>query len=93
MWYIYFLKSEKDNSIYIGRTNDIPRRIREHNGGHTSSLKSKRPLTLLGSIECSSLNEAIQLEKEYKKGYKREEIKRIFKKNGDVAEWSKAPRC
>ncbi len=78
MWCVYILKSEKDQSLYIGKTNNLNRRISEHNSGHTQSLKSKIPLTLLESIKCSSEPEARLLEKEYKKGYKREELRKKY---------------
>ena len=78
MYWVYFLKSEKDNSLYIGHTNDVSRRIAEHNRGQTQYLKSKRPLVLLQTIECESREAAIRLEKEWKKGYKREEIRRKY---------------
>jgi len=78
MFYVYVLKSEKDNSLYIGKTNDVYRRLTEHNSGHTSATKSKRPYLLLETLECQTLAEAINMEKEYKKGYKREEIRRKY---------------
>jgi len=78
MFYVYILKSEKDNSLYIGKTNNLERRLMEHNGGHTPSIKSKRPFILLERIICKDELEARKLEKEYKKGYKREEIKRKY---------------
>jgi len=78
MFYIYILKSLKDGGIYIGRTNDIGRRLSEHNAGHTQSLKNRRPLILLEKIECKNESDAIKLELEYKKGYKREEVKRRY---------------
>lgn len=90
MYYVYILKSEKDDSLYIGKTNDVKRRIAEHNYGHTSSTKSKGPFKLLEFIECATQAEAIRMEKECKKGYKREELR---KKYGEVAERSNAAHC
>ncbi|MFA7201629.1 MAG: GIY-YIG nuclease family protein [Candidatus Paceibacterota bacterium] len=78
MYFVYILKSEKDCGIYIGKTNNVSRRILEHNAGHTQSLKNRIPLTLLEYIECKTEEDARCLEKEYKKGYKREEIKRKY---------------
>ncbi|MBU4348327.1 GIY-YIG nuclease family protein [Patescibacteria group bacterium] len=75
MFYVYILKSKKDNSLYIGKTNNIERRIQEHNSGHTPSIRTKRPFILLEKIECDNEIEAHKIEKEYKKGYKREYIK------------------
>jgi len=78
MYYIYILKSTKDNGIYIGQTNNLERRIFEHNNGKVSSTKSRRPFEFLECIKCFSRGEAIIIEREYKKGYKREEIKRKY---------------
>jgi len=78
MFYVYILKSEKDGSLYIGKTNSVERRLAEHNYGHTPSIRAKRPYSLLESTTCASEKEARQMEKEYKKGYKREEIKRKY---------------
>lgn len=30
MYYVYFIRNERDNKNYIGYTNDLKRRIREH---------------------------------------------------------------
>ncbi len=32
-FYVYILKSEKDNKFYTGYTSDLKRRIDEHNSG------------------------------------------------------------
>ena len=78
MFTIYILKSLKDDNLYLGRTNNFERRFQEHNDGKVSSTKSRKPFVLLKRIETKTLVEAIALEKEYKKGYKREEIKKEF---------------
>ena len=78
MYFVYILKSLKDNHLYIGRTNDIKRRLAEHNRGAVSATKSRKPFILLKMIEAESEMESVHLEREYKKGYKREEIKREF---------------
>lgn len=78
MYYVYVLKSKKDNGLYIGKTNDVYRRLMEHNSGHTQSLSNRLPMMLLEVIKCKDELEARKIEKEYKKGYKREEIKRKY---------------
>lgn len=75
MYHVYFLKSEKDNSLYMGKTNDIKRRFYEHNSGKVQSTKSRVPLILLGYESYETEAEAIKMEKEWKKGYKREKLK------------------
>lgn len=46
MFYLYVLKSKKDNNIYIGSTNDLKRRLLEHNMGKVLSTKGRRPFEL-----------------------------------------------
>ncbi len=78
MFFIYFLLSQKDNGLYIGRTNNLERRMTEHVSGRVQSTKSRRPLILLGYKTCNDELASVKLEKEWKKGYKREELKKRF---------------
>ncbi len=47
MYYVYVLRSEKDNNLYIGSTSDLKRRLREHNSGKVASTKNRLPFKLL----------------------------------------------
>lgn len=47
MYYVYVLKSEKDDQLYIGYTNDLKRRLKEHNTGENRSTASRIPFELL----------------------------------------------
>ena len=47
MYYVYLLKSKKDDSIYIGYTNNLKRRLDEHNDGLSQFTKSRRPFELV----------------------------------------------
>jgi putative endonuclease len=47
MFYVYILKSKKDNEFYIGSTNDLKRRVVEHNKGCVKSTKIRRPFYLV----------------------------------------------
>jgi len=44
---VYLLKSKKDGKCYIGSTNDLKRRFKEHNSGKLFSTKNRRPLILI----------------------------------------------
>ncbi len=46
MFYVYVLKSEKDGNLYIGSTNDLQKRFKEHNEGKIQSTKSRKPFCL-----------------------------------------------
>ncbi len=47
MFYVYVLKSRKDDNLYIGSTNDLKRRILENNEGKVFSTKLRKPLILI----------------------------------------------
>ncbi len=47
MFYVYVLKSQKDEELYIGSTKDLKRRIREHQTGQSFSTKFRRPFELI----------------------------------------------
>jgi len=47
MFYVYILKSFKDNNLYIGSTNDLKKRFKQHNEGKVFSTKSRRPLQII----------------------------------------------
>ena len=47
MYYVYLIKSVKDKNLYIGSTNDIHRRLCEHNNGLVYSTKSRIPFELV----------------------------------------------
>lgn len=47
MFYVYVLKSSKNGDVYIGRTDDLKKRIKYHNGGFASATKPNRPWKLV----------------------------------------------
>ena len=47
MFYVYVLKSKKDGKCYIGSTNDLRKRFKDHNSGKVLSTKERYPLTLI----------------------------------------------
>ncbi len=46
MYYLYVLKSAVDDKLYIGSTNDLRRRLLEHNNGKVRSTKARAPFEL-----------------------------------------------
>jgi len=47
MYYVYILKSNKDDNLYIGYTNDLRMRLKEHNTSFSKATKSRLPLKLV----------------------------------------------
>jgi putative endonuclease len=76
MYYVYVLKSLRDNKLYIGQTKDLKRRILEHNSCQVESTKSRTPLRLLYYEACNVLEDAIAREKALKRGFGRAYLKR-----------------
>jgi len=68
MWYVYVLQSKQNQRIYVGSTNDINRRFREHNCGWSISTKSGCPWNILSVIVLSTEEKARCLEKYFKTG-------------------------
>lgn len=64
---VYIIKSKKDGRYYIGSSNDISRRLYEHNhaaGGKYSSLHG--PWELVWSRECATIEGARNEERRIK---------------------------
>jgi putative endonuclease len=70
---VYILRSNKNGRYYVGSTDDMERRLIEHNNGRVLSTKNTRPFQLKAYICCSSLSEAKSCEYRLKK-YKRKDI-------------------
>jgi len=47
MFYVYILKSLKDNNLYIGSTNNLSRRLKDHNEGRVFSTKGRVPFEII----------------------------------------------
>jgi putative endonuclease len=67
MYVTYILFSYKINKFYTGQTQNLSRRLEEHNRGKTPFLASGIPWILLFSKEFSSRSEAVSLENFIKK--------------------------
>ncbi|NIP32922.1 GIY-YIG nuclease family protein [Candidatus Saccharibacteria bacterium] len=70
MYYFYILKSLKDGKLYKGFTNNLRRRLDEHNAGSSKSTKSRRPFKLMYYEAFSSKEDAMRREKQMKLGAK-----------------------
>ena len=75
MYYVYILKSEKDNRLYVGKTKDLRRRFSEHNSGKVISTKNRRPFELLFYEAFKNKTDAGKDELFFKSGYGREVVK------------------
>jgi predicted GIY-YIG superfamily endonuclease len=47
MYYVYILKSLKDESLYFGSTENLKKRLDEHSTGKSIYSATKKPYTLI----------------------------------------------
>lgn len=73
MIYVYVLKSLKSGRFYVGQTNNLVRRLDEHNSGHTKSLAEKGPFKFVYVEEFEDRILAVRRERFLKSGKGREE--------------------
>ena len=66
MYYTYVLHSLKDRKFYIGFTQDLKRRLEEHEKGLVESTKHRRPLKLIYYEACLDRSDATHREKYFK---------------------------
>jgi putative endonuclease len=62
-WNVYILKSLIGQKLYIGCTNNLNRRIREHNAGHNTSTRLRAPFELIYTETYTDQTAAYQREK------------------------------
>jgi putative endonuclease len=67
MFYVYILYSKKLQKFYTGQTENIKKRIEEHNRGKTAFNKKGLPWELIYQKEYNTRSEAMQHEKRIKK--------------------------
>jgi putative endonuclease len=77
-WFVYALRSVRDNNLYIGISQNPEKRVITHNKGKTESTRNRRPFVLVYKESCNSLNEAREKEKFYKSGCGREVLKKLI---------------
>lgn len=84
LYFVYILQCA-DNSYYTGVTNNVERRINEHNSGDDKSAYTykRRPVTLVWQESYNDIHQAITKEKQIK-GWNRKKKEALI--NGDFDE-------
>jgi putative endonuclease len=72
MYYVYVLYSERLARYYVGSTDNLEKRLLEHNSRKNKYTRVGTPWILVRHFECASRSEAMRLENTIKKrGIKR----------------------
>ena len=79
MYFVYILLSEKDKRTYVGYSDDVARRLTQHNAGQVTATKHRRPLHIFHLEEFHTMKEAKVRELWWKSGSGRNELKKLFK--------------
>ncbi|KKW17102.1 MAG: GIY-YIG catalytic domain protein [Parcubacteria group bacterium GW2011_GWA1_50_14] len=89
MFYNYILQSLRNGELYTGFSNDLKRRLQEHNQGLNFSTKRYRPWKLIYYEACLDKGDAVRREGYLKKTQGMRLIKRrlkeyLYKKYGKI---------
>jgi len=90
LFYVYILKCS-DDSFYIGITNDIKRRLEEHNSDKNIFAYTfiRKPLELVWVEQFTTPNEAISKEKQLKGWSRKKKLALINKDWEQLIDFSK----
>ena len=78
MYFAYVLRSIKNGRFYYGSTNNLERRLKEHNSGESKYTRHTRPFELVYFEEFEILKEARKREMFFKSGKGRKFIKDLI---------------
>ena len=73
MYYAYVLKSELHGTRYVGSTDNVSRRLGEHNAGRCRYTSGRRPWKLISQEDFKTRAEAMKRE--------------VFLKSGQGRKW------
>jgi len=79
MFFVYALKSEVKDYIYVGLTDNIERRFSQHNLGYERTTKPYKPYSLILTESYQTRQEARNREKYLKSGVGKEFLRSIKK--------------
>ncbi len=74
MYIVYAIASVSRKYVYVGLTNNLERRLSEHNSGYNKTTRPYRPFKLLYSEQCSDRKTARIREKYFKSGIGKERL-------------------
>ncbi len=77
MFYVYALKSLARSYIYVGLTDNLARRIEQHQAGHSKTTRPYRPFEVIYTETQPTRMLARQREKYLKSGAGKEFLKTI----------------
>ena len=78
MFFVYVISSRARKYIYVGLTNELTRRVNQHNNGKERTTKPYAPFDLIYFEEFKTRIEAREREKKLKSGFGKECLREKF---------------
>ncbi len=79
IWYTYVLYNKKLNKFYIGSTNNLKRRIKEHQNSKTQTTSMGGKWNLVYYEACLAKKDAQERERQLKTGFGRGYLRKRLK--------------
>ena len=80
MYFVYVIQSLSHNNRYIGSTDNVIKRVQEHNLGKCRYTSGRRPWELVYKETFKTRSEAMKREKFLKSGQGRKYLNKILNK-------------
>ena len=78
MFVVYIIQAELSKKYYIGCTDNLDRRLKEHNSGYSNYTKTQKNWNLKYKEEYENLADARKREKQIKSWKKRAAIEKLI---------------
>lgn len=78
MFTVYVLRSQQREYWYVGLTNNLVRRVLQHQEGKERTTRTYRPFELIHTEVFNTRPEARKREKYLKSGFGKELLKRMY---------------
>ena len=77
-YYVYAIYNQDKSYIYVGLTDNLQRRINQHNKGYNRTTKPYKPFKILTTEKFGNRKEARKREKYLKSGCGKEYLKKLI---------------
>ncbi len=81
VFFTYIIKSEKDGRFFYGQTNNLLRRLNQHNQGVEEATRSDRPWVLVAYKEFGTRSGAMSYERRLKALNTKTEVLKFVKEH------------
>jgi len=84
MWFTYIIRNDVNNRFYIGSTNNIKRRLKEHSRSKRQSIAHFGTYRLIYKEEYTTRSEAFQRERQIKAYKGGNAFKKLLREKADL---------